>query len=398
VTNDLDALPASILAIARDIGQLPSALDAERMMSMLLGPVYAAAAPDREVALRDFVTRFRAFLRRSRKAHAPAVRAIIDALAGAPVTTRKGPAWVAHAGRVHVTGAYAYGDRYGDQTSYIATFAYDDPALGGEEHAVVILADHNLGVAKDIVVIAPAEVLISQLRDEASGPASHFPTAEDAMTWFAEIDPATARAAAEAYLACTDRAPEAPPTDSFAPNRVFAGARFALLPAREATPAGVDLRTHLMEDFLASPEADLADLTSRSGAEQESLAFCLSLIIDFGTARGDALRWSPAGVETFLTSWVHQRAIIDADDTEMLPTTLRAWVAWAGRTIDLPKAALQDTLASVRATRAEFVRLCKTGERRSPAVRAMAQLVSDGVDLDDTEAVEAWLATYQDPA
>jgi hypothetical protein len=44
--------------------------------------------------------------------------------------------------------------------------------------------------------------------------------------------------------------------------------------------------------------------------------------------------------------------------------------------------------------RAEFARLGATGERQSPAVRATAQLVAEGVDLADPAAVEEWLAAY----
>jgi hypothetical protein len=39
----------------------------------------------------------------------------------------------------------------------------------------------------------------------------------------------------------------------------------------------------------------------------------------------------------------------------------------------------------------EFVRLYTTGERRSPATAAVAQLMADGVDPNDQEALEAWI-------
>ena len=154
------------------------------------------------------------------------------------------------------------------------------------------------------------------------------------------------------------------------------------------------MRTHLIEEFLASPEAELAGLAHRTGADRESLTYCLALIVDFATGRGDATRWSPAGVETFLTSWVHERAILDADDAAVLPDALRAWIAWAGRRVDLPPAALAETLGTVRSIQAEFARLYATGERLSPASRAMAAMIADGVDLTDPAAVEVWLANY----
>ncbi len=39
----------------------------------------------------------------------------------------------------------------------------------------------------------------------------------------------------------------------------------------------------------------------------------------------------------------------------------------------------------------EFARLYATGERRSPATAAVAQLISEGVDPDDPDAIDAWL-------
>jgi hypothetical protein len=77
-----------------------------------------------------------------------------------------------------------------------------------------------------------------------------------------------------------------------------------------------------------------------------------------------------------------------------MPDVLGAWVSWAGRRVDLPVSAITETVAMVRASREEFARLRETGERQSPAARAMAQMVADGVDLADTDAVDRWLSSY----
>ena len=61
---------------------------------------------------------------------------------------------------MRLTGTYAYGDVYGDQTSYLATFAYEDDESGGPEHAVVALVDHNIGITKDVFVGGPAERIL----------------------------------------------------------------------------------------------------------------------------------------------------------------------------------------------------------------------------------------------
>src|ERR671916_849319 len=64
---------------------------------------------------------------------------------------------------------YAYGDVYGDQTSYLVTFAYDDVAAGGPEHAVVALVDHNIGITKDMFVGTHADRILGQVKEMCAG-------------------------------------------------------------------------------------------------------------------------------------------------------------------------------------------------------------------------------------
>jgi hypothetical protein len=383
-----------VLRAARDIGRVSTAFDAELLLSTLLGSVYSGASPDRGLAVQAFITALDEHLHTRRSANARVVRAVLAALSGAaplrPPSTGGGPAWLAALGTVRVTGGYLYGDRYGDQTSYLATFVYDDEEVGGPEHAVALLVDHNVGLVTDIVIAAPADVVLDTLRHKVA-------TDPEALAWLVEVDPATVRAAATAYLPLTDNAADLPSGESLRANRVIALARLALLPQPQAAagpPDASEGRAALIEEFLDSPEAVMAGLDNVSGARRESLTYCLGLFLDFGAARGDALRWSPRAVETFLLDWVHQRAILDADDVAMVPAALGPWVFWAGRRMDLPSEALQRTFGQVSALRPEFERLCATGERQSPAARAMARLVADGVDLTDPDAVDAWLAAY----
>jgi hypothetical protein len=143
-----------------------------------------------------------------------------------------------------------------------------------------------------------------------------------------------------------------------------------------------------------SPEARLAGLTRGSTAHREAVGYGLGLCVDFAAGRGDPLRWSPRAVEAFLLDWVHGRAVLDTDDLAALPDVLAAWVSWAGRTIGLPDDAVAATLDRIDALRPEFARIGASGEKQSPAVRATARLVAEGVDLADPAAVEEWLATY----
>jgi len=351
-------LASLILGAAKDIERVDGTLDAELLLSTLLGSGYSRLAPDRGAGLDALVAEIR------------------EAATGHPVAAvLDGP------GEVRPTGGYAYGDRYGDQSGYVATFA----DASGDEHAVVFLVDHTLGLVKDILVIAPASAVLDQFAGDT-----------DEMTWSAALDPAAVRAAASAYLRATDLAEELPDAESLVANRWLAGRRLALLPD-DAGPAPEPAaeRDELITLFLAAPEARLAGLTRATGDRLEAIGYALGLCADFAAARGgDPLRWSPIGVESFLLDWVHQRAVLDTQDAEALPEVLSAWVSWAGRRVGLPETAVAATLDRIDALRAEFARLATSGERQSPAVRATAQLVAEGVDLADPAAVEAWLATY----
>jgi hypothetical protein len=388
-------LAGLLLHAARDIGRVETAFDAELLLSTLLGSVYAAAGPDRGAAADSFVAALRSHPDLSNVVGS-VLAALTEGEGDRPAAAAGGPAWVVELGRVRVTGAYAYGDRYGDQTTYLTTYEYENPELGGPDHAVAVLVDHNLGIAKDLLVASPAGTVLEQIRTSVT-------TDSDGMTWFAEIEPATARAAATAYLRATDTAAELPDEESLRANRALVLARLAALPARQpstpSTPSTPDTPGSAAEstwdaraEFLGSPDAQLAGLAGLAGAEHESVDYCLGLIVDFGRQRGgDPLRWSPYAVQLFLLDWVHQRAVLDADDQRLLPDVLGAWVSWAGRRLDLPIPAINDTIATVRQVRGEFARLCASGERRSPAARAMAEMLAAGVDPGDPAAIDAWI-------
>src|SRR5919202_1865574 len=140
----------AVLHAARDVAKLDCALDAEMLGTALLGGVYSVATEDRGRAVRAFVGEFLSATTRRRSAAATTIRSVFaalvpDAPGAADVRPAEGPPWLTELGRVRPTGCYAYGDVYGDQTSYVVTFAYENSG-GGPEHAVVALVDHNIGI------------------------------------------------------------------------------------------------------------------------------------------------------------------------------------------------------------------------------------------------------------
>ncbi|MEU5788395.1 hypothetical protein ABZ754_11765 [Micromonospora purpureochromogenes] len=387
----------AVLHAARDVTRLDTALDAEMLGAALLGSVYAIAETDRERAVREFVSGFLAATSRRRTAAATTIRSVFAALvpdAEGAAKVRPGtqaPAWSGQLGRVHLTGAWSYGDVYGDQTSYLATFAYDD-ATGGPEHALVALVDHNIGITKDVFVGGPAERILEQVRQMC---------ATDDLTWFREEDPARMHGEVSRHLTVTDDLGDLPGEGSLATDRALVGARLAVLPGApadtltwDAEPLTGEERTELVRAFLASPEAARAGLHALDGdAELASLHFCLGLLFDHAASFPDAdpLRWSPAVAGLFLLDWVHRRAVLDMDDAAMLPRVLRAWTAFAGHRRGLPEQAVTRTDEAIEELVPEFARLYSTGERRSPATAAVAQLMADGVDPDDPAALDAWI-------
>ncbi|MEV4624366.1 hypothetical protein AB0J74_37375 [Asanoa sp. NPDC049573] len=392
----------AVLKAARDVDKLDCALDAEMLGTALLGSVYAIAEEDRAGAVRTFVEGFLTATSRRRAAAATTIRSVFASLvpdapgAAAVKPGAQAPSWSGQLGRVRPTGTYAYGDVYGDQTSYLATFAYEDDAEGGPEHAVVALVDHNIGITKDVFVGGPAERILGQVRRMC---------AADGLTWFREEDPRTLRGEVAKHLRITDELGDLPGEGSLATDRALVGARLALLPAPALgvvpdlpEPLGDDERTTLIRTFLSAPEAARFELDRVPEADLGSLHFCLSLVLDHAASLPDAdpMRWSPIVVELFMLDWVHRRAVLDMDDAALLPRVVRAWAAYASRVRGLPAEAVAATDQAVEDTVPEFVRLYTTGERRSPATAAVAQLIAEGVDLNDPAALDAWLAENRD--
>ena len=399
----------AVLHAARDVIKLDSAFDAELLGSTLLGSVYAVAEDDRAAGVRHFVGDFLVATAEDRTPAAATIRAVFAALvpdaAGAGEVPAPGPAWAAELGQVRLTGTHSYGDVYGDQTSYVATFAYDDERSGGPEHAVVALIDRNIGIVKDVFV-GPAEGVLSQIRQMS---------ADDDMIWFRDTAPEQLRADVDRYMEITDSLESLPEGDSLATDRALVGARIALLPASAAVngrrngaapggpvaqPEPLDEagRAALLADFRGSPEAAEDGLDKLDGADKQSLDFAVRLVLDHAETFPDAdpLRWSPVMAQLFLLDWVHRRAVLDEADARMLPRALRAWVAFAAGRHSVPSAAAGLTVDEVDKLTPEFHRLYASGERRSPATKAMAQLIADGVDPADQEAVTAWLRTDND--
>jgi hypothetical protein len=385
----------AVLHAARDLPRVDTALAAEMLGAALLGSVYAIADRVRGDAVRTFVGGFLTHTARRRTDAARAIRSVFATLvpdaAGAP-RVKPGPnppAWTDQLGKVRLVGCWAYGDVYGDQTSYLATFAYDEPELGGSEHAVVALVDHNIGVVKDLFVGEPADRILGEVQKAVEN---------DPLVWLSEVDPGTLQSQVIFYLKVTDEVSALPEDGALATDRMLVGSRLATLPAGDpvAAPSGIPDAADLAQSFLDSSHVRALD---RSSPEAEAaLQYAIRLLLDFAQDAPDTdpLRWSPAVAGLFMLDWVHRRAVLDDDDVAALPGVVRAWAAWAAEQRGTPKQAAAATDEAIETMTPEFERLHRTGERRSSAASAMAKLLADGVDPADEAAVTAWLNHYPD--
>ncbi|MQA24767.1 MAG: hypothetical protein GEU94_04700 [Micromonosporaceae bacterium] len=385
-----DVIYEKILDEAAPIADIEVALDAELAVSALLGGVYATSDTGRDRAVRAFAAEFGRYLARRRSLQARAVRAGLAAILPGEVSAPSGksaaPDWAAVAGKVTCTGTWAVADSYGDQTQYVATFAYADADLGGPEHAVSYLLDHNLGYAKDVSIGAPADQVVASWQTEAE---------RDPDITIDPADPAELRGAVTAYLTRTD-ALEQPPAGRYAEDRAFALARLAVLPEGEhARPTLSDgARDALVADFLAAPEAAaVGGGPVQAAPSTQVLAWCARAAADFAVDDndGDPLRWSPTSVELMLLHWAPAQLSRTHPAVPWLPEVLDAFLGYAARLKGQSDQALEATRAAVTGCAVQYTD-AMTGETLGePVMDILARMVADGVDPMDEDAVLKWV-------
>jgi len=366
-----NALFAELLRAARELLAVRSPLDAELMVSELLGTWWGQRGGGRRAAtveqlvgegLVDYAGGQRspaalallsgiACLGTARQA-AKAERAALDLIeSGVPC-----PGWAEHLGAVTSADCYVNPDELGDQDEVICVFSY----AGEEPHALVTVVDYNTdGMIRDGWVTSRVGKLLDHCREASGqrGAAGKYA--------FRQVDAGQARHMLEAALTVTDAATDPAVSDSFPSYHAFIRARIrALPPYRGRVPSGAaasapspwppfgtgarrqawskDRRAMLAAEFLASDEAE--DLSDRGSASH-----CADRIIDYGCDRdfGRPLRMSPTKVETFLLGWLPRKVMLSFAEQDAMPHVLAAWVRWAGRRREQAEAVVTETLEAV---------------------------------------------------
>jgi hypothetical protein len=363
----------------RELETTTDALDAEHYVSGLLGMWWGQyqGPADPEVLLGEGVV---AHAARKRRAGAVGLlRAIAvlgtepqreQAAAAADVLVASGvaePEWVRALGTERVTGAWEYGDVFGDETGALLVVE-----RAGARHGVVVLVDHTLdGVVTDAFVTDDPDGVLADLRDDT-----------DAATYQREVTPDAAAAVLVPAFDTLDRMVRAglePQIDEeLAASRALVVARVRLLPAPAPAARSVPLDaaacTAVVDEFLGSEEARELPAGARG---------CAELLVEFGNAVDPAhpLRVGPGLVDRFLDETLNDGPELTDDEVEALPATLRAWAEWAGRRAELP----DEALAVLRDAVDDMA--CAIGRPGDPEPLAVdvADAYLAGLDLDELE-------------
>ncbi|WP_185034389.1 hypothetical protein [Actinomadura coerulea] len=363
-----------MLQHARELLAVRSPLDAELIVSEILGSWWGQRVPDGDVeeVIGEALVGYAA------AAATPAALALLTGIAymGTPRQAAKAeraalqlmsdgvarPGWADRVGMVEPEACFASRDVYGDQDSVICTYTYG----GSERHALVILVDRNRagvvqprgtpasaapagrptasGMVRDAWVSSRVDRLLDHCRREGR---------ENPLMRFEELDPRDTKALLQSALDLTDRTDAPPVNENFGSYHAFVRARVDILPPGGRLPQppvyGRDRRATIATRFLASDEA--GELSDISAAIR-----CVDRIIDYGCAHdfGRPLRVSPLKCEMFLLDWLPRKVLLSPSEQEAVPHVLAAWVRWAGRRTGLPEEGIRATLDALWDATAKF--------------------------------------------
>jgi len=395
----LNDLFRGVLKDADELLGVDDPMEAEEWASSLLGVFYK---PDVPFELAEQIERLlaptlvQAAERRRDAAGLAALYALAAVLgdddAGARMTAARmasrgvaRPRWADVIGKPECVKVVAVTDVFDDQTSYHFTFAYP----GRTPHVVLALYDENLGgIIKDILAGTPPD---------DSDPLVQF-SGEPGIV-VREIDPGEAAARVLDALSVGDLYIDNQWSDDFRYGRALLLSRMLrLLPEDEDTllgdelddefaePLDDDARDALVEEFLASPFSP--------GVPQATsiVDHCLVARCDFGD--GDPLRWSPTVIELFMLDYLPRKITLSADEIDVLPEVLTAWVRFALTKRGLEEQFIEEAAQAVDDFAGEFREAMDDEGNFGPAKSIFRALKADGVDVLDQDAVDAWLKDF----
>ena len=394
--------------------ELDTPLALEFAVSMALGVAWQNTESDREGAVNDFALALIGTLDPQKdddqlvlaaiESLAPADAAgVAAALRGArPAGRVLQPWWADVIGEVELVDVMLVTDDYGDQTNHLMAFAYRRP--DGElvgEHTLVLLADFNLNLVKDMFGGTGHDAL-DFVRVEAES------TGGVTLSQRADVDLDVVATRLAHFLDVTDRTMGEPFSDDPGSVRALVGSRLRTLPPpraellpdpQEEWPES--MRSRLVSDFLRTKAvkqlvSGVSLLEDDAPPTVDTVRHIAESLVDYaiGWNAGDPLRWSPIAVEIFLADWAPRKVSWLPEDLPMVPEVLDAWVAFAGRRRGLSRTLVDQTQEAVAEFAGDFVLAELSGPEAGSAKDIVSQMLADGVDLTDRGQMDAWVARY----
>ena len=385
----VDGLVRAALSGAQELLAINDPLEAEDWASSVLGAFYQLPVPFdvRERLERSLGPALVQGAERKRNATGLAVLCALAGVTGDELGAREAaarmaargvprPRWADVIGTPEYVGGYSVSDPFGDQIAYYLIFRY----AGRRPHMVMALYDENLGgIIKD--------AFVAEMQEDVD-PRTVLGAEPDVSVQ--DADPAEAATRIGRAIATGDLFTDNDWGPDFKETRALLLARMRLLPAVELPelpePLDDDAREALTKEFLASAFAP---------PRKETLGIvdhCLIARCDF--AGGDPLRWSPTVVELFMLDYLPRRISLSPAETAALPEALTAWVRFALTKRGLDERFIVETEESVQDFAEEFQEAMNDDGRFGPAKAIMRALRADGVDVTDQQAVDAWLADF----
>jgi hypothetical protein len=375
-----------MLRAARELLAVRSPLDAELMVSELLGTWWGQRAP-RSQAGADIEELVGEGLVAYAASHeTPAALALLSGIAclGTPRQAAQAekagleliergirrPGWAEQVGAVAPGECYVSSDAFGDKDELVCFYSY----AGSEPHAMIMSINYNTrGMLRDGWVTSRVDTVVERCRGDASG--------EGGRGRFREIPGSAARQLLESALNVTDSDSGLPASKSFPAYHALIRSRVRALPPADPAPVPArvlyggpaarltelvpesgwdgaaarrqawssDRRAMLVVEFLASDEAE--DLSDRQAASR-----CADHVISYGCDQdfGRPLRVSPAKAETFLLDWLPRKIMLSAAEQHAMPHVLVAWCRWAGKRRGMWQEAISQTLDAIFAAMGTF--------------------------------------------
>jgi hypothetical protein len=292
------------------------------------------------------------------------------------------PVWLSDVGKAEITGAAVIRDEVFDDASTVFLQARHPD---GRTQAIGVMIDNNFGMmAKDILPADSIDAVAEVLRN---GPE------HGGELVLEQIAPGVAAGRIQAAIELTDMTLDPPVADEFAPFRAMAllGVRGApdFVAAPEQPEMATDERERLLDEFLSSP-------AGRQFGPDSDEAYAASLAINFCAdyVDGRPLRWSPVVVELFMADWIPRKVLAGRDLLERVPSALDAWVRFAGRKVGTADWAIEETRMAIPFWRDEMVERASDPESGGPGKQFLTAAKAAGVDVEDGDALELFMAGW----